>query len=199
MKNGIIMMIALIGLSVATMAQNEAATANDRDGVVLYAESMPANQYRHLGTVQCSSFSPDKIDPLIDHMIKQARKKHEEFDALIFRSGKGLCGADVIQFYRDPKAKKKRGRGNEPAEVNPEYKKAKAKAKGGKLLFIENSPTAANTLLGKIEIPATSRSATIEELIKELMKIAAERYPDHDGVVIVSGSDVRKANVIKFN
>jgi len=179
------------------LAQTE-GVANDRDGVVFFIESMPASPYRHLGTVECSAFSPDDIDPLLDHVLKQARKNYEEFDALIFRPGKGLCKADAVQFYRDPKAKRKRGRANEEPQVDAAYKLSKAVERDGMLVFVQNNPSNEYTLLGRVETPVTFRSKDIEELIDEISKISKNTYPDMDAIVIMEGSNLRKASVIKF-
>lgn len=181
----------------AAVAQTE-GVANDRDGIVLFVESMPAIQYRHLGTVTCATFSPDEEDPLIDHIIKQARKEHQEFDGLIFRPGSGLCKTDVIQFYKDPKAKRSRGRGADEPAVKEEYKQSKAIEKNGMLVFVQNNPKAEFTLLGKVETPVTFRSKAYEDLLVEIMRIAKETYPDLDAIVVAGGSGLRKANVIKF-
>jgi hypothetical protein len=189
--------ISLLGASVLTQAQNE-GVATDKDGVVFYIESMPANQYRHLGTVECAAFSPDDFDPLLDHVIKQARKQFPEFDALIFRPGKGLCKADVVQFYRDPKEKKKRGRAGEEVEVKAEYKMSKAQPRNGTVVFIKNNPANEYSLLGKVETPVTFRTKDIEALISEIVRIALETYPDLDAVVIMEGTNLRKASVIKY-
>jgi len=190
----------LIGLMTTTMlasAQHE-GVASDRDGVVFYIESMPANQYRHLGTVECSAFSPDAIDPLLDHVIKNARKNYEEFDALIFRSGKGLCKADVIQFYRDPKERRSRSRRGDEPEVKDEHKQSKAQPRDGTVVYIKNNPSNPYELLGKVETPVTFRSKDVEELITEVVKIAKSRYPDLDAVVIMEGTELRKASAIKY-
>lgn len=191
-------MLMAIALSTSlAQAQNE-GVASDRDGVVFFIESMPVNQYRHLGTVECSTFSPDAIDPLLDHVIKNARKKNEEFDALIFRSGKGLCKADVIQFYRDPKEKRKRGRSTDEPTVKAEYKLSKAQPRKGTVVFIKNNPSNPYTLLGKVETPVTFRSNDFEELVDEVVRIAKKTYPDLDAVVIMEGTDLRKASAIKY-
>jgi hypothetical protein len=193
-------LFATLGISLLTfgaVAQNDLATANDKDGVVLFVESMPANPYRHKGTVSCATFSPDEEEPLIEHMIKQTRKEHEEFDGLIFRSGTGLCKADIIQYYPDPDAKRRRGRGDDE-EVNPKHKEAKAVPTSGTMVFMQSSPTAEYQLLGKIETPVTFRSKDVEELKAELIRISKERYKDLDAIVVVAGSNIRKANVIKF-
>jgi hypothetical protein len=186
----------MMGTFLAT-AQHE-GVAVDKDGVVFYIEAMPANQYRHLGTVECSALSPDDIDPMLDHMIKQAKKKYPEFDALIFRSGKGLCKADVVQFYRDPKEKKKRGRAGEVVEINAAYKMSKAQPKNGTVVYVKNNPANEYALLGKVEIPVTFRSKDIEELMMEIIRIAKESYPDLDAIVVMEGSNMRKASVIKY-
>lgn len=190
----------LTGLMMTSMfvsAQHE-GLASDKDGVVFYIESMPANQYRHLGTVECSMFSPDVVDPLLDHIVKNARKDYEEFDALIFRSGKGLCKADVIQFYRDPKERRSRSRRGDEPEVKEEYKQSKAEPRDGTVVYIKNNPTNPYELLGKVETPVTFRSKDIEELITEVVKIAKSRYPDLDAVVIMEGTELRKASAIKY-
>lgn len=198
MKTSLIL-FATVLFSIQLLAQNHPGTAHDRDGVVIFIESIPATQYRHLGTVECATVSPSKFDLMIDHMIKQARKKYTEpFDAMIFRPGTGLCKADLIQYYRDPKEKKKKPRKGEAPEINPDYKKSLANEQEGINLFIENSPTAEHSTLGKIEMPATFRSDNIEERIKEMMRVAAEAYPDHNGVVFISGTNLSKANVIKI-
>lgn len=190
--------LAVAVLSLSLFAQNDLAKANNKDGIVLFVESMPANQYRHKGTVSCATFSPDEEEPLIEHMIKQTRKENDEFDALIFRSGKGLCKADVIQFYADPNEKRKRGRSNEEEEVDPKHTEAKAVPKNGTMVFVQSSPTSEYQLLGKVETPVTFRSKDIEELMAELIRISKERYKDLDAIVVVAGSNIRKANVIKF-
>ena len=192
--------LGLLVVMATSVNAQKMATANDRDGVVLFVECVPAIQYRHQGTVSCATFSPDEIDPLIDHMIKQTRKDHEEFDALIFRSGSGLCKADAIQFYKDPKASKRRGRANEEPEVDPKYKQAKAGQKkgAGTMVFLQSSPVDEYQLLGKVESPVTFRSKDIEDLINELVRVSKAAYPDMDAIVVVDGSNIRKANVIKF-
>ncbi|MEX2597473.1 MAG: hypothetical protein WEC59_11140 [Salibacteraceae bacterium] len=190
--------LCLILISGFTLNAQDAATANDRQGVVLFVESMPANQYRHSGTIECAMFSPDEADPLIDHILKRAKDEYEEFDALIFRSGKGLCKADVVNFYKDPKAKRRRGRAGEEPEVDEKYKKARAVPRNGTLVFVYSSPTSEYDLLGKVETPVTFRSKNVEDLISEVVRTSKEAYPDLDAVVIVDGSGLRKANAIKF-
>lgn len=181
-------------------AQNEAGIAYDKDQKVIFIESFPATQYRHMGTVTCSAFSPDGVDELIEHMMKQATKQLEgiEYDAMIFRQGSGLCKADIVQYYRDPKAKKSRSRKGEENEVSAEYKLSKANARGDVLLFVKNSPTAPNTLLGKIELPVTFKSSDVEEYIDEMMKVAKKTYPKFDAIVFIEGTNLMKANVINF-
>lgn len=191
-------LFATVFFSSSLFAQNVPGTANDRDGLVIFVESTPATQYRHLGTVECATLSPSKFDLIIDHVIKQARKSHTEFDALIFRPGSGLCKADIVQYYRDPKAKKKKPKKGEEKVINPEYKKSLANNKNDINLFIENSPTAEYLLLGKVEIPVTFKSENIEALIQEMMRVAKESYPDHNGIVFISGTNLSKANVIKL-
>jgi hypothetical protein len=182
------------------IAQNVAGTASDRNGVVTYIETVPGNPYRHLGTVDCSAMAPDKFDLMLDHMIvKQARKVYPEFDALIFRPGFGLCKADVVQFYRDPKAKKARPTRGEAPPVNPAYKISSTAAKDGVYLFLENNPTVDFTLLGKLELPATFRTNDFEALMKEMIRIAKATYPDHNGIVFATGSELRRANIIRIN
>lgn len=181
-------------------AQNEAGNAYDRNEKVIFIESFPQLQYRHIGTVTCAAFSPDGVDKLIDHMMKQTTKQFpgQEYDAIIFRQGSGLCKADIIQYYRDPKAKKKRGRGGEESSVNPEYKLSKANDRDGLIIFIKNSPTAPNTLLGKIELPVTFKSSDVEEYINEMIKVAKATYPKFDAIVFIEGTNLMKANVINF-
>lgn len=187
-------------ISTFSFAQKEMGTAYDRNGKVVYIESFPANQYRHLGTVTCSAFSPDDVNPLIDHMLKQATKQFpdQEFDAIIFRQGSGLCKADIVQFYRDPKAKRKRPKRGEEEQINPEYKKSKANTRDGYYLFVKNSPSSPNKLLGKVELPATFKSSAVEDYISEMMKLAKNKYPKMEGVVFVENSNLMKANVIVF-
>lgn len=195
----VFLVLVLSSASAFQLAAQVKGVANDRGGVVLFIESMPANQYRHLGTVECSTFSPDDIDPLIDHVLKQARKNYEEFDALIFRPGMGLCKADAVQFYRDPKAKKKRGSSRGEPEVDAAFKLSKAVERNGVLVFLQNNPSEEYTLLGRVETPVTFRSKNIEELVSEISKISKSTYPDMDAIVIMEGSNLRKASVIKFN
>ncbi len=195
----VFLVLVLSSTSAFQLAAQVEGVANDREGVVLFIESMPANQYRHLGTVECSTFSPDDIDPLIDHVLKQARKNYDEFDALIFRPGMGLCKADAVQFYRDPKAKKPRGSSRGEPEVDAAFKLSKAVERNGVLVFLQNNPSEEYTLLGRVETPVTFRSKNIEELVSEISKISKSTYPDMDAIVIMEGSNLRKASVIKFN
>lgn len=189
----------LFFLPLMSVAQQNTGTANDRDGIIIFVEARPEVQYRHLGTVKCSSFSPDEIDPLIDHMIKQARKDHEKFDALIFRAGKNICQADVIQYYVDPKVRKKKPKRGEVIQIDPEKKKSLANERDEKYIFIENSPTAPNSLLGKIEFSPQFKGSTPEDFIKEMLRIATETYGDFDAIVFIDGTNMSKANVIKYN
>ncbi len=182
-------------------AQKIPGTANVIEGKVVFIEANPAIQYRHIGTVECSAFSPDKFDLMMKHMlVKRMAKEHAEveFDALIFRPGSAFCKADVIQFYRDPKAKKKKNKKGEEVEVDPEFRKSESVGRGGINLFIENNPTAEYTLLGKVEIPTNFQSVDYEAVIKEMTRVATAAYPDLNGIVFTTGTDLRKANVIKL-
>ena len=82
--------------------------------------------------------------------------------------------------------------------VNPEYKMSKIKLRKGKMLFIQNNPTDPYTLLGKVEIPTKFKSNNIELLMDEIVRVSEEAYPNLDAIVVVGGSNIRKANVIKF-
>jgi nitrogen regulatory protein PII len=190
----------LLLLSSTLLAQNEAGIAYDINSKAVFIESFPATQYRHMGTVTCASFSPDGVDKLIEHMMKQATKQLEgvEFDAMIFRQGSGLCKADIVQYYRDPKAKKSRAKRGEENQIPAEYKLSKANARGEVLLFVKNSPTAPNTLLGKIELPVTFKSSNVEEYINEMIEVAKKTYPKFDAIVFIEGTNLMKANVINF-
>ncbi|GAB4382802.1 MAG: hypothetical protein Kow0075_14750 [Salibacteraceae bacterium] len=188
--------LSTIGIGQTTVA----GKANVMDGLVIFVESVPAIQYRHLGTVECSMFAPDRFQDLMAHMIKQARKAYPdaEFNALIFRPNKGMCKADVIQFYPDPSEKRRRSRRGEEEQVNETYLQSVISASDGVYLFVENNPEAEFTLLGKIEIPATFKSTNPDDYLKEMKRIAKETYPDYNGLVFISGTNLTKANVIKL-
>lgn len=70
--------------------------------------------------------------------------------------------------------------------------------RNGLNLFIENNPSTEYTLLGKVELPTNFRSSEYEELIKEMVRVSRKAYPDLNGIVFVSGTELRKANVIKL-
>jgi len=133
-------------------------------------------------------------------MIKRVAKEFPdvEYDALIFRPGTGFCKADIIQFYRDPKAKKRKPKRGEEISIYPSFQLSESVGRGGVNIFIENNPTAEYILLGKVEVPQNFRNSDYEEIIKEMTRVAKEAYPDLDGVVITSGTGLRKANVIKL-
>jgi len=144
--------------------------------------------------------SPDKFDLMMDHMIKRVAKEmlDVEYDALIFRPGTAFCKADVIQFYKDPKAKRKKPKKGEEISVDPTYQMSETVGRNGLNLFIENNPSTEYTLLGKVELPTNFRSSEYEELIKEMVRVSRKAYPDLNGIVFVSGTELRKANVIKL-
>ena len=199
MKKLILTLAAVAAISIS-WAQKVPGTANVIEGKVVYIESNPATQYRHLGTVTCGLMFPDKFDLMMEHMIKRVAKEFPdvEYDALIFRPGTGFCKADVIQFYRDPKAKKRKPKRGEEISIDPSFQLSESVGRGGVNIFIENNPTAEYTLLGKVEVPQNFRNSDYEEIIKEMTRVAKEAYPDLDGVVITSGTGLRKANVIKL-
>lgn len=192
---------SLLLLATSLFAQIDAGTAYDVNGKVVFAESAPANPYRHIGTVNCAAFSPDKPDELVVHMLERAQKladqEEKEYDAIILRQGSGFCKADVIMYYKDPKAKRSRGRGEEE-QVNPEYKKSRANKREGIYVFLKNSPSSEINLLGKVELPATFQSSEIEEYISEMIKVAKSKYPNLEGIVFIEDSNLTKANVITF-
>jgi hypothetical protein len=197
----IILMLTAVAASLSLTAQKVPGLANSYSGKVVYIESNPTTPYRHVGTVECSMLAPDKFDLMMTHMIeKRALKEYktEEFDALIFRPGSGFCKADVIQFYRDPKEKKKKSRKGVEEEILESFRLSESVGKGGINLFVENNPTAAFTLLGKIELPTNFVSSEYEDLLKEMIRVAKQAYPDMNGIVIQSGTELRKANVIKL-
>lgn len=182
-------------------AQKIPGTANVIEGKIVFIEANPAIQYRHVGTVECSAFSPDKFELMMKHMlVKRMAKEYPDvaFDALIFRPGSAFCKADVIQFYVDPKAKKKKNKKGEEIEVDPEFRKSETVGRNGINLFIENNPTVEYTLLGKVEIPTNFQSVDYEAIIKEMVRVATAAYPDLNGIVFTTGTDLRKANVIKL-
>lgn len=200
MKHIITLSLILISVS-PVFAQKVAGTANALHGKVVFIEANPANQYRHLGTITCSPLAPDAFDEMMEHMIvKRMAKEYEdvEFDALIFRPGSGFCKADVIQFFNDPDAKRKRGRRGADETINPKHQESETALRHGVNLFIENNPTVEFSLLGKVEIPQNFRTSNYEELIKEMVRVSKEAYPDCNGIVFTSGTNLRKANVIKL-
>jgi 5'-3' exonuclease len=199
MKKLILTLAAVAAISIS-WAQKVPGTANVIEGKVVYIESNPATQYRHLGTVTCGLMFPDKFDLMMEHMIKRVAKEFPdvEYDALIFRPGTGFCKADIIQFYRDPKAKKRKPKRGEEISIDPSFQLSESVGRGGVNIFIENNPTAEYILLGKVEVPQNFRNSDYEEIIKEMTRVAKEAYPDLDGVVITSGTGLRKANVIKL-
>lgn len=199
MKKLILTLAAVAAISIS-WAQKVPGNANAIEGKVVFIEANPATQYRHLGTVSCGLMFPDKFDLMMEHMIKRVAKEFPdvEYDALIFRPGTGFCKADIIQFYRDPKAKKRKPKRGEEISIDPSFQLSESVGRGGVNIFIENNPTAEYTLLGKVEVPQNFRNSDYEEIIKEMTRVAKEAYPDLDGVVITSGTGLRKANVIKL-
>ena len=199
MKSIAIGVLAVL-ISSTVIAQKTPGTANLRDGKVLFMESNPATQYRHIGTINCGLMSPDKFDLMMYHMIKRVAKEmpEVEYDAMIFRPGTAFCKADIIQFFKDPKAKRKKPKKGEEISVNPAYQMSETVGRNGLNLFIENNPTDEYTLLGKVELPTNFRSSEYEELIKEMVRVSTKAYPDLNGIVFVSGTELRKANVIKL-
>lgn len=193
--------LSLALLATGVFAQNDAGTAYDLNGKVVFAESKPATPYRHLGTVSCAMFSPDNPDELVEHMLERAQKladeEEKEYDAIILRQGSGFCKADVIAYYKDPKAKRSRNKGDEDA-VNPEYKKSRANKREGIYVFVKNSPTSEINLMGKVELPATFQSSEVEDYMSEMIKVAKSKYPTLEGIVFIEGTELSKANVIQF-
>ena len=180
------------------VAQKVAGKALAHQGKIVFIEANPKMQYRHIGTIVCSAFAPDKFDLMIEHMIKRIEKEYPdvEYDAIIFRPGTSLCKADVIRFYPDPDAKKKRGRGDD--EVNPNYQQSETVGRNGIHLFVENEPSVATEVLGKVELPNNFESRAFDEIIQEMVRVAKETYPDLEGIVFLPGTGLENATVIKI-
>lgn len=181
-------------LSTGAFAQTYKALANVKENIILFAESTPEKPYRHLGSVTCARVSPEREDQLLDHMIKQAQKEYEEFDALMFRSGSGLCKADVIQYYAE--GKKRRGRGDE--QIDTTKLVAKPMQRGGRYIFVQNTPMDSVFVMGLVEAPVTQKSGNVEILIKDVLKVANEKYSEYDALVFVPGSNMRTAKVVQL-
>tara|TARA_B110000037_G_scaffold59801_1_gene73242 strand:+ start:124 stop:732 length:609 start_codon:yes stop_codon:yes gene_type:complete len=200
MKKTIMTLAVLTALIVNAIAQKVPGTANVINGKVVFIEANPNPQFRHIGTVKCGLMFPDVFEKMMEHMMKQVEKQHTdvEYDALIFRPGTGFCKADIIQFYKDPKAKKRKPKKGEEISIDPSYQMSQTAGRGGFNLFIENNPSTEYQLLGKVEVPQNFRSREYEDIIKEMTRVAKDAYPDANGVVFTSGTDMRKANVIKL-
>ena len=194
-----VLVLLMAGLGI--YAQKVPGTANAIEGKVVFIECNPSKPYRHLGTITCTMLAPDNFNDIMTHMIvKRMQKEYpdEKFDALIFRPGTGFCKADVIRFFSDPNAKRKKSRRGQDETINPEHQLSESVMRHGVNIFIENNPTAPYTLLGKVEIPQNFRTSEYEKLIKEMVRVAKEAYPDLNGIVVTSGTELRKANVIKL-
>lgn len=185
-------------------AQKVAGLANVIHGKVVFIEANPAEQYRHQGTIECSIAAPDNFERMMYHMIeKKAFKEsaeseeHEEieFDALIFRPGTGFCKADLIQFYSEDGRKRTKRDGE---EVDERFRKSETVLHNGVNLFVENTPTAEFTLLGKLEMPQNFETEKYEELLSQMIITAREAYPEMNGIVFKPGSQFRKADIIKI-
>lgn len=200
MKKSIMTLAVITALTISGLAQKVPGTANVINGKVVFIEANPSTQYRHAGTVKCGLMFPDVFEKMMEHMMKQVEKQYPdvEYDALIFRPGTGFCKADIIQYYKDPKAKKRKPKKGEEISIDPTYQKSQTAGRGGINLFIENNPTAEQQLLGKVEVPQNFRSREYEDLIKEMTRVAKAAYPDANGIVFTSGTGLRKANVIKL-
>lgn len=193
----ITLLLGILMISSLGMAQKVAGVANAFNGKIVFIEANPKMQYRHIGTIVCSPFAPDKFELMIDHMLKRIEKEYPEveYDAIIFRPGASLCKADVIRFFPDPDGKKKRGRGDD--EVNPTFQQSETIGRNNLNLFVENTPTAATEVLGKIELPNNFESRAFDDIIREMVRVARETYPDLEGIIFVPGSGLRNAIVIK--
>jgi hypothetical protein len=199
MKKTIMTLVVLTALSISGWTQKVTGTANIINGKVVFIEANPITQYRHVGTVKCGLMFPDVFEKMMEHMMKQVEKQYPdvEYDALIFRPGTGFCKADIIQYYKDPKAKERKPKKGEEISIDPSYQLSESAGRGGMNLFIENNPTAEHQLLGKVEVPQNFRSREYGDLIKEMTRVAKDAYPDANGIVFTSGTEMRKANVIK--
>jgi len=192
-----ILCIALTLMSLGAFAQNDQGSVNETDNVYIFMESAPTAPYRHLGLIEASTYAPMKERARITHMIKRTRKEYPEFNGLIFRPGTNFGQADVIQFNNPPKTKRGRSRSKEIPK-DPLNKLSKANTIKGFLIFIQGSPTTEFNLLGEVNLPATYDNEESNKLIPEMVKTVKETYPDAEGIIFIVGSDLRKADVIKF-
>jgi hypothetical protein len=104
-KNLFIFSIAVL-LIIATAATNEAqksfATVNQSNGLFMFTDSKPNNDYTFLGQVDSKKFRP-RVNPqyqlVRDYLLKEAKKKYPEADGIIFHFSAGDTDkADVIKF-----------------------------------------------------------------------------------------------------
>ena len=104
MRKGItlICFIAVLGLTSAVskfVTTKGTATVNQVQGMYIYIQSKPAQEYDYLGNVSSAGVVKSyKEDDMIEHMIKRAKDKYSTADALIFISGENLCKVDAIKL-----------------------------------------------------------------------------------------------------
>ncbi|GAB5538953.1 MAG: hypothetical protein Salg2KO_10560 [Salibacteraceae bacterium] len=193
----LIIALIAVGFSLSTWAQKAPGTVNTLGGKAIFIESNPKTQFRHIGTIECAIISPDKFDLMMDHMVlKRVEKVYPEieYDAVVFRPNTAFRKADIIKFYPDPEA----GRRRDDDEINPDYLRSETIGRNGLNLFIENEPTGDYQVLGKIELPQNFTSTDFQKIMSEMIRVSRLNYPNLNGIVFTPGTGLSKAVVIKI-
>lgn len=96
-----ILIITAVGFSVKTdNSDKAAATVNQAQGLYLFTDSKPANQYDFLGTVKYNNvLSNPQYNNVRDQLIKRIKKEWPAADGVIFHFNSGGADhADAIKF-----------------------------------------------------------------------------------------------------
>ena len=93
-----IALLTLAGFMVVDLTSDKSlANVNQVQGVYLFVQCKPVNEYTFQGNIKSGLTMSGKPDELFNNVVKQAKKKFPDCDAIIFTDAT-LEKADCIKF-----------------------------------------------------------------------------------------------------
>lgn len=107
MKNALLFSVAILLLLSARIptydAKNSTAEVEKVEGIYIFYRSKPVNEYEYLGTHKIKISWTGQPDELFDTLVKKAKKKYPNLEAIIVADDLEQC--DAIKFKSTDKFK----------------------------------------------------------------------------------------------
>jgi len=187
----ILLSLILISFQKVGLCQNNIALVNKLQGLYIFNDCLPTNEYEIIGEISTDGFSDKEIinskgqyAPVRDFLIKTARQVNYLADGLILSLVNGGSDkATIIKFK----------------EVNPNNNRAKVNQYQGVLVFIDNEPLTTHEYINTVKIKGNLSSNQYTSVRDKLLERCKIDFADARAIIlkfINGGNDT--GEIIRF-